>query len=347
MKPKIGNDVEFEINSNFMRELRRKLFKGTDDEDVHEHVRRVLEITNLFHFPGVTHDVVMLRVLPITLNGPALRWKNRLLAGSITTWDLREKAFIKQYCPPFKIAKKLEEIHNFEQGMDKPLHHGCTEPRAVEQDMYIGSSKETIIKYYEESIKKRTAHDEWIWNFIKNMDLNLRALDTTTHNLHVKADQLTQMVLTNAKDIIMKKTKMVKKDMKEPVPRDLPVVHPYVPPTPFLGRLQEQKGNHFKNRKNVCMIYKRKLMSRKGKWMMVRTLRPLGLVCDKAKVIREEEHDYDIPLHDGVMQPLTPKTIHITQPDDDYVESATNLILDKHLNKCRKELFDMTEFNKN
>ncbi|GJW77390.1 hypothetical protein Tco_0139072 [Tanacetum coccineum] len=33
VKPKIGDDVEFEINSNFMRELRRKLFKGTIDED--------------------------------------------------------------------------------------------------------------------------------------------------------------------------------------------------------------------------------------------------------------------------------------------------------------------------
>ncbi|GKA01189.1 putative reverse transcriptase domain-containing protein [Tanacetum coccineum] len=32
VKPEIGNDVEFEINNNFMRELRRKLFAGTDDE---------------------------------------------------------------------------------------------------------------------------------------------------------------------------------------------------------------------------------------------------------------------------------------------------------------------------
>ncbi|GJU10851.1 hypothetical protein Tco_1133247 [Tanacetum coccineum] len=38
VKPKIGDDVEFEINSNIMRELRRKLFAGTDDEDAHEHV---------------------------------------------------------------------------------------------------------------------------------------------------------------------------------------------------------------------------------------------------------------------------------------------------------------------
>ncbi|GKG19966.1 hypothetical protein Tco_0379767 [Tanacetum coccineum] len=37
VKPKINNDVEFEINSNFMRELKHKLFKGADDEDAHEH----------------------------------------------------------------------------------------------------------------------------------------------------------------------------------------------------------------------------------------------------------------------------------------------------------------------
>ncbi|GKE12134.1 hypothetical protein Tco_1415685, partial [Tanacetum coccineum] len=67
VKPKIGDDVEFKINSNIIRELRRKLFAGTDDEDAHKHVWGVLEIVDLFHFPGVTHDAVMLRVFPITL----------------------------------------------------------------------------------------------------------------------------------------------------------------------------------------------------------------------------------------------------------------------------------------
>ncbi|GJR48328.1 hypothetical protein Tco_1316431 [Tanacetum coccineum] len=61
--PKIGDDVEFKINANFMRELRRKLFAGTDDEDTYEHVRTVLEIVDLFHFTGVTHDAIMLRKL--------------------------------------------------------------------------------------------------------------------------------------------------------------------------------------------------------------------------------------------------------------------------------------------
>ncbi|GJW99855.1 ribonuclease H-like domain-containing protein [Tanacetum coccineum] len=122
VKPDIGNDVEFEIKSNFIRELRRKLFAGTDDEDDHEHVRRVLEIADLFDFSGITHDAIMLRVFPITLKGPALRWKKRLLAGVINTWDLLEKAFIGQYCPPFKTAKRLEEIRNFKQEMYETLY---------------------------------------------------------------------------------------------------------------------------------------------------------------------------------------------------------------------------------
>ncbi|GKA91771.1 hypothetical protein Tco_0813696 [Tanacetum coccineum] len=83
VNPKIGDDVEFEINANFMRELRCKLFAGTDDEDAYEHMRTVLEIVDLFHFLGVTHDSIMLKVFPITLKGRALRWKKRLPAGTI------------------------------------------------------------------------------------------------------------------------------------------------------------------------------------------------------------------------------------------------------------------------
>ncbi|GJU86300.1 retrovirus-related pol polyprotein from transposon TNT 1-94 [Tanacetum coccineum] len=94
VKPKIGDDIEFEINSKFMRELRHKIFAGTNDEDAHKHVRRVLEIIDLLHFPSITHDAVMLRVFPITLKGRALRWKKGLPAGVINTWDLLEKEFI-------------------------------------------------------------------------------------------------------------------------------------------------------------------------------------------------------------------------------------------------------------
>ncbi|GJS38691.1 hypothetical protein Tco_0563734 [Tanacetum coccineum] len=114
-KPKIGYDVEFEINANFMRELRCKLFTGTDDEDTYEHVHMVLEIVDLFHFPGVTHDAIMLRVFPITLKGRALRWKFRLPAGSITTWDL-EKAYQLTHKVLTNTGEKVKAITTMSKG---------------------------------------------------------------------------------------------------------------------------------------------------------------------------------------------------------------------------------------
>nr|GFB99772.1 hypothetical protein [Tanacetum cinerariifolium] len=50
------------------------------------------------------------------------------------------------------------------------------------------------------------------------------------------------------------KAKMGKKDMKDPVPRDLPVVQPYVPTTPFPGHLKKLKDNPYKTRKTVCKL---------------------------------------------------------------------------------------------
>ncbi|GKA16305.1 hypothetical protein Tco_0696052, partial [Tanacetum coccineum] len=70
---------------------------STDDEDAHEHVRRVLEIVDLFHFPGVTHNAIMLK-------------------------DLLKKEVIWQYCSPFKTAKKFKEIRNFKQEMYETLY---------------------------------------------------------------------------------------------------------------------------------------------------------------------------------------------------------------------------------
>ncbi|GJZ80334.1 protein kinase-like domain, concanavalin A-like lectin/glucanase domain protein [Tanacetum coccineum] len=122
VKPEIGGNVNFEIKSQFMRELREDTFSGNKNDDAHEHVERVLDIVSLFNIPRVSHDVVMLRVFPITLTGAAKRWVDRLPPGTIDSWDLLKKAIIQRYCPPSKTAKQLEEIRNFKQEGDKTLY---------------------------------------------------------------------------------------------------------------------------------------------------------------------------------------------------------------------------------
>nr|GEV76232.1 hypothetical protein [Tanacetum cinerariifolium] len=223
VKPKIGDDVEFERNSNFMRELRRKLFVGA-----------VIEV------------------------------EKRLSAGMINTWDLLKKEFIWQYCLPFKIAKKLEEIRNFKQEMYETLYQAWN--RTLKEQ--IGSPYRThktvcMIENPREVHKLKAREDEGdmdvVWDItIKDVERLRQFLTPTIHTLSNRE----------------------------------PVVQPFM---------------------------------------------SLGLVHDKEKIIKEEEQDYDIPLHDGVMQPLTPQAVHITLPDDDYVAPTTNPILNKHLNEFEEE----------
>ncbi|GJY63891.1 hypothetical protein Tco_0465351 [Tanacetum coccineum] len=105
-----------------MRELREETFSGNINEDAHDHVDRVLNIVSLFNILGMSHDAILLRVFPFTLTGAAKRWVDRLTLGAISTWDLLKKAFIQRYCPPSKIAKRLEDIHNFKQEIDESLY---------------------------------------------------------------------------------------------------------------------------------------------------------------------------------------------------------------------------------
>ncbi|GJY72322.1 retrovirus-related pol polyprotein from transposon TNT 1-94 [Tanacetum coccineum] len=51
VKPKIGGNVNFEINSQFMSELRGNTFSRNKDEDAHNHIDRVLSIIGLFNIP--------------------------------------------------------------------------------------------------------------------------------------------------------------------------------------------------------------------------------------------------------------------------------------------------------
>ncbi|GJS85713.1 hypothetical protein Tco_0752254 [Tanacetum coccineum] len=109
-----------------MKELRLNLFAGTEDEDAHGHVQRVLEITDLFHIIGVTHVAIMLRMFPVTLMRAARRWKNMLHAGSIKTWDLLEKSFIRKYCPPLKLTQAIltnedDMVNKFKAKIEKVI----------------------------------------------------------------------------------------------------------------------------------------------------------------------------------------------------------------------------------
>ncbi|GKC21570.1 reverse transcriptase domain-containing protein [Tanacetum coccineum] len=118
VNPEIGGNVNIEIKSQFMCELREDTFSGNKNEDAHDHIDQFLSIVSLFNIPGVSKDAVMLRVFPFTITGATKRWVDILAPGTINTWDLLKKAFIQRYCPPSNTAKQLEDVHNFKEEKD-------------------------------------------------------------------------------------------------------------------------------------------------------------------------------------------------------------------------------------
>ncbi|GKE66319.1 hypothetical protein Tco_1520480, partial [Tanacetum coccineum] len=95
---------------------------------------------------------------------------------------------------------------------------------------------------------------------------------------------------------------MGKENIKESVPRDLP-------PMPFLGHLKEQMAQEDEGDMDVGWDITSKDVKRLRKFLTptIHTLPNLEpVVHDKDKIVREKEQDYDIPLNDSVVQPLTP-----------------------------------------
>ncbi|GJZ00610.1 hypothetical protein Tco_0518039 [Tanacetum coccineum] len=66
-RPNIEDKDNFELKVQFLKELRTNTFSGLDHEDANEHIKKVLEIIDLFHIPNITIDQVMLRAFLMSL----------------------------------------------------------------------------------------------------------------------------------------------------------------------------------------------------------------------------------------------------------------------------------------
>nr|GEV54285.1 reverse transcriptase domain-containing protein [Tanacetum cinerariifolium] len=205
VKPKINNDVQFEINSNFMRELRRKLFKGDSlkmdkqtfsRQEVNEPLYRAWERYSDLLYRCLQHDLNSQQRVHIFYTG--LYIPSRIMLDS--------KGFIPLMTPT-QALKLIQVMADHSRNW-----------------------------YDETTTKERIIDDEWIRKFIENTNSNIRALKATTKNLQKQTYQLTQTVLTNTGEKVMARMIIGKENVKEPVPRDLLVVQNYVPPTKFLAQ---------------------------------------------------------------------------------------------------------------
>ncbi|GJR53404.1 hypothetical protein Tco_1403925 [Tanacetum coccineum] len=120
-RPTINQDTPFELKGQFLKELCDNTFSGSEDEDANEHIKKVLEIVDIFHISKVTQDQIMLRAFPVSLTGAASRWLKNQLSGSITTWEILKTKFkeLLMKCPQHYLTD-MQEVILFYNGLDVP-----------------------------------------------------------------------------------------------------------------------------------------------------------------------------------------------------------------------------------
>nr|GEW73342.1 hypothetical protein [Tanacetum cinerariifolium] len=72
--PKTDNDVKIKLSEEFLMKLRNNAYCGTDDEDVVDHIAKVLEMLILIKTSNVDTYHLRMMVFPCSLAGDARQW---------------------------------------------------------------------------------------------------------------------------------------------------------------------------------------------------------------------------------------------------------------------------------
>ncbi|GJU02383.1 putative reverse transcriptase domain-containing protein [Tanacetum coccineum] len=93
-----SNDINIELNNVFLVELQKSAYHGWINEDVVNHIAKVLEMIDLLDILGMDSHQLRMKVFPLSLADDARQWWINEREGKITIWEeLVEKFFYKFY----------------------------------------------------------------------------------------------------------------------------------------------------------------------------------------------------------------------------------------------------------
>ncbi|GJZ77522.1 hypothetical protein Tco_0642194 [Tanacetum coccineum] len=100
-----SNDINIELSKEFLVELRKNIYHGTYNEDVVDHIVKVLKMVDLIYISGVDSHQLRMKVFPLSLADDAKEW---WISEEITTWEeLVEKFFCRLYPGSYNVEDEL------------------------------------------------------------------------------------------------------------------------------------------------------------------------------------------------------------------------------------------------
>ncbi|GJV07170.1 hypothetical protein Tco_1344826 [Tanacetum coccineum] len=92
------NDIKINLSKEFLEELQKNTYHGWIDEDVIDHIAKVLKIIDLIRVPGMDSHQLQMKIFPLSLTDDARQWWIDEGEGKIAVWeDLVEQFFCKFY----------------------------------------------------------------------------------------------------------------------------------------------------------------------------------------------------------------------------------------------------------
>ncbi|GJS73210.1 MAK10-like protein [Tanacetum coccineum] len=106
----IGNNV-VSLRSDTIRLVQNGCsFHGLRSEDPNRHLKDFLKLVDSLDLDGKNRERTRLRLFRFSLRDQASNWLERLLAGSITTWEDLTTRFLAQFFPPGWTTKLRNDI---------------------------------------------------------------------------------------------------------------------------------------------------------------------------------------------------------------------------------------------
>ncbi|GKB20191.1 hypothetical protein Tco_0854114 [Tanacetum coccineum] len=93
-----SNDIKINLSKEFLEDLQKNTYNRSIDEDVIDHIAKVLKIVELIRVPGTDSHQLQMKIFPLSLTDEERKWWIEEGEGKIAVWEeLVEKFFFKFY----------------------------------------------------------------------------------------------------------------------------------------------------------------------------------------------------------------------------------------------------------
>ncbi|GJX41333.1 hypothetical protein Tco_0256323 [Tanacetum coccineum] len=147
-EPKTNCDEKFELCKELLSELRNNAYNRRVEEDVIDHITKILEILDLVKIANVDPFQLRVKAFPLSLAGEARKWWMNEGYRKINTWEELVKKFFGKFYP-VSCANNYDKMSDDEEGRDSL------------EFIILMNSKFNDHKKVDETIKRALLHS-WI-----------------------------------------------------------------------------------------------------------------------------------------------------------------------------------------